>query len=160
MESVILVGILGLQTLVIIALVISVIIALKRGRRTLDEVEGILETAQPRIRQIIQDLSQFVNEARPISGQLVEISINLKEISRMARETSHNVRDTVTEATSRAHFQIRRVDDAITDTLDKTEETAEVFTKNVIDPVVEISAIVKGIRVGLQSFQHLRRHRD
>jgi biopolymer transport protein ExbB/TolQ len=152
MESVILIVILALQTLVIIILSISVTMFLKRGRRALDDV-------QPKIQKILDDASSVVNTSRPISNQLVEISINLKEISRMAREATHDVGRTVEEAAHRSRLQIRRMDGAMTDAVDRTERAVGMLTRNVTDPLVEISAIIRGVRTGVQCFQHLRHDR-
>ena len=155
---VILVIILALQTLVFIALALFMVQGLRRMQRTNDRVQQILDSAQPSIQEILDHASDFVQESRPVSAQLVEISINLKEISRMLRETSQDVKNTMEEAAAAGRRQIRRADSAVTNVMDQTERVSEMVRRNILDPVVEISALLKGIRVGVEQFRNLRRH--
>ena len=79
------------------------------------------------------------------------------EITRLAREQVLKVDQVFTDATDRMRLQVARADQIISGTLTTVEETGAKVRKTVWEPVHQVSAVLKGIKVGLN---FLRNHRE
>lgn len=80
-----------------------------------------------------------------------EIRPTLDSLSRLTRNLS--------EVSDLAVLQARRIDDLLADTVGKIEETLELLRRVIVrplGPVVQVTALFKGIRRGLEVFHQLR----
>jgi hypothetical protein len=91
-------------------------------------VNRILDDSEDRIHSIMSDAS---------------------EITRVARGQAQKVDRVLSEVMERLRLQITRVDQIITGTLEIVEETGSKFRRTVWGPVQQASAIIKGIKTGL-----------
>jgi methyl-accepting chemotaxis protein len=78
------------------------------------------------------------------------VSANVAEISKLVRDRTIQIDQTIEDITNRTRSQVARADEVVSSVLDKVENTANVVERNIISPVVEISAIFKGVQVGLE----------
>ena len=61
------------------------------------------------------------------------------------------------ELLEKSRSQIVRVDQMVSDLVEKVETTADSVQKGVLGPVNEVSAVVKGVRAGLEFLFSRRR---
>ena len=61
------------------------------------------------------------------------------------------------ELLDKSRSQIVRVDRMVTDLVEKVETTADAVQKGVLGPIQEVSAVVKGVRSGLEFLFSRRR---
>jgi hypothetical protein len=132
-----------------IALVIQTIIMLS--------VFFVLKPAAMRFAQIATD---FQNRMQPILAsttriladseeRIKSIMADTAEITHTARLEAQKVDLVVTESLDKLRVQIIRADQMITNALEATEEAGTKVRRTVLGPVNQFSALLKGLKVGL-----------
>ena len=123
-------------------------------RRVPGQIESVRADVKQRIDPLAQSILAVVDNSRE---PLQTISKNLAEISTMLHDRASNADQVAAELLDKSRTQITRVDNMVTELVAKVETTADAVQKGVLGPVSEISAVVKGVRSGLE-FLFTRRH--
>ena len=122
------------------------------------KVPGQIETVRADVKQRIDPLAQSVLEIVNNSREpLRTISANLAEISTILRNRTSNADQVAAELLDKSRTQIVRVDKMISELVEKVETTADAVQKGVLGPISEVSAVVKGVRSGLEFLFSRRR---
>lgn len=109
-------------------------------------------------------MDQLENEADEIVAQVRSVAESLQPIARMSEDVqqradalvqmfdrrSEDLDALVGELIDIARHEAAKVDEAVTDTVDKFEEATGLIQQDVLQPVVEISSFVKGMKTGLE----------
>jgi methyl-accepting chemotaxis protein len=146
-------AILAVQSVVVIVVGVFLFMASKRVLSTMEKVEALLTSLEPKINDILGGIDQFLKTTQPVSKQIVDMSGDIKEIVASAKETSHRVADVVDETGLRARQQIAKVDTMVTETVEKAQTVTRALTENVMDPLLEVAAFLKGVRVAIRCFR-------
>ena len=132
-----------------IALVIQTIIMLSTLlllrpiiQRFADIVGDFDSKLQPIIATTTRILTDSEERIRSIMG-------DASEITHLARGEAQKVDRVVTDAVERLRLQVIRADQIVTGTLEVIEETGTKVRKTVWTPVNQFSALLKGLKVGL-----------
>jgi hypothetical protein len=123
-------------------------------RKVPEQIEGVRADVKQRIDPLSRSIVEIVNNSRE---PLQTISSNLAEISTMLRDRAANADVVAADLLDRSRAQISRVDNMVTDLVVKVETTADAVQKGVLVPISEISAVVKGVRSGLEFLFSRRR---
>lgn len=141
-----------------VAIVIQMLILLAfflAARRVRNEVTRVSREAKQRVDSAIQGLLEIVSESRePIKT----ITVNAADISRIARDRAGALDEALGEITEKSRLQARRIDQLVSDILGKVETTADAVQRNVLTPLQEVSAVVAGLRSGLDFLFSRRPH--
>lgn len=114
---------------------------------------GLVEHVHP----LLRSLSDVVAGARePIGATLA----NLAEISRLVRERTASTDVFLADVLDRARVEILRADRLMAASLEKMERASEAVERGVLVPVREVSALIAGVRRGLEFFLSRRRGRS
>jgi hypothetical protein len=141
---------LALQTVALITLVIAMRQLSGRMASLIATVEEAAHNATPVLRAAREMLADG-------KEKLSLISQNLVEVSQLTKLQITRVDEVMTDVSDRLRRQVIRVDDLVTNTVVRVEETTEMVQKNVLKPVREISAILAGVRTGLEVLLHRNR---
>ena len=118
------------------------------------EVVGVRADVKQRLDPLAQSVTEIlVNSREPVRS----ITANLAEIGRILRDRTNHVDGVVADLVDKSRLQIIRVDEMVSDLVTKVETTADVVQRNVLAPIQEVSAIVKGVRSGLEFLFSRRR---
>jgi methyl-accepting chemotaxis protein len=123
-------------------------------RRIQGDVTGIRSDVKERLDPIAQSVTDLVTDSRE---PLRTVMTNLAEVSRAVRERTSSVDAVLDDLLDKFRLQVIRIDQTITDVLEKVDQTTTMVQRNVIVPVTEVSAVVKGLKVGLDFFLSRRR---
>jgi len=122
------------------------------------KIPGQIETVRSDIKQRIDPLTQstleLVNNSRE---PLRTITANLAEISTILKDRTSSADEVAAELLDKSRSQIVRVDRMVSDLVEKVESTADSVQKGVLGPIQEVSAVVKGVRTGLEFLFSRRR---
>jgi ABC-type transporter Mla subunit MlaD len=138
----------GLQAFSMFGLYMSI-------RRIHEEVKDLRADVSRRIEPLAQSLTEIVGNSR---DPLRSITHDLAEIARVLRERTGSVDEVIDDLLDRFRLQVIRVDQTITDVLEKVDKTTATVQRNIIAPVSEASAVLKGVQAGLDFFLSRRRH--
>jgi hypothetical protein len=64
---------------------------------------------------------------------------------------------TFNDAVDRTRLQVIRVDELVSRTIDRVEETTEMVQHTVLTPMKQLAGVVQGLSVGIGSFLNRRR---
>ena len=123
-------------------------------RRVPGQIESVRADIKQRIDPLAQSVLEIVNNSRE---PLRTISANLAEISTILRDRTSSADQVAAELLDKSRSQIVRVDQMVSDLVEKVETTADAVQKGVLGPVQEVSAVVKGVRSGLEFLFSRRR---
>ena len=123
-------------------------------RKVPGQIERVRSDFKQRLDPLAQAALEIVNNSRE---PLRTISANLAEISTILRDRTTNADQVAAELLDKSRAQILRVDRMVSDLVEKVETTASVVQKGVLGPIQEVSAVVKGVRSGLEFLFSRRR---
>jgi len=123
-------------------------------RRVPGQIESVRSDVKQRLDPLAHAALEIVNNSRE---PLRTISANMAEISTILRDRTANADRVAAELLDKSRLQIDRVDRMVSDLVEKVETTANVVQKGVLGPIQEVSAVVKGVRSGLEFLFSRRR---
>ena len=116
-------------------------------RKFPEQIEGIRTDVKQRLDPLTQSVTEIVANSR---DPLRTITANLAEISQLLQTRSKDVDTMVADLVEKSRGQVQRLDQLVTGVVEKVENTATVVQRQVLVPVQEISAVIHGIRSGLE----------
>jgi len=123
-------------------------------RRVPGQIENVRSDIKQRIDPLAQSTLELVNNSRE---PLRTITANLVEISAILKERTSSADAVAAELLEKSRSQIVRVDRMVSDLVERVESTADSVQKGVLGPVNEVSAVVKGVRAGIEFLFSRRR---
>jgi len=123
-------------------------------RRIPVQLEAVRADLKQRLDPLAQSVAGVVSDARE---PLRTIASNLADISKMLRERTTDVDGLVAELVDKSRLQVTRVDRMVSDLITKVETTSDVVQRGVLAPMQEVSAVIKGMRAGLEFLFSRRR---
>jgi ABC-type transporter Mla subunit MlaD len=147
-----------LQMLILLAMYLAV-------RKLNVRLESVVDETQSRVlpllengKAILQDVKTFLDTARPKIDLVLD---NAAHATTTTRAEIERVEATLNDVVDRFRLQVIRVDEMVTQTLDRVEETSEKVQQSVKAPVRKVSGIAQAISVGVATyFRRQRRGRN
>jgi 5-hydroxyisourate hydrolase-like protein (transthyretin family) len=106
----------------------------------------IAEDLQSKIDPILARTNRILDDSE---GRIASIMGDAAEITRVARSQAQKVDRVFTEAVERLRIQVIRADQILTGTLEVLEDAGSKFRRTVWVPVQQASALLKGLKAGL-----------
>ncbi len=136
-----------------VAILIALFLQLKKTTESINKVVGDLHT---RMGPILTRTQLLLDDTQPKLANLVE---DASQIVYLARGQAQKMDKIVTEATDRVRGQLVRADRILTGTLEAVEDAGFAVRKNFMGPVQKASALVHGIKIGLDVLRSRRSHK-
>ena len=139
-----------------IALVVQVVILTAlffQLRRTTDNINRLVSDMHARIGPIITRAQILLEDTQPKITTMVS---DAAHIVYLARGQAQKVDRVMTDAADRLRGQLLHADRILTGTLEAVEEAGSKFRHNFWRPVQKASALVQGIKVGLDLLRSKR----
>lgn len=111
------------------------------------EFEAVRAELKQRLEPLAQSMTDMMTNCRE---PVLSMVTNLNEISRIMRERTNQVDAVVADLADRSRLQIIRIDQMVTEMVQRAQNTADVVERNVLAPVQEFSAFIKGVRTGFE----------
>ena len=126
-------------------------------RQTTLKLERTTTELHQRLDPILVNLDILLRDSR---DKLTNIVGDAAEITRLARQQMGRLDELVNDATDRARLQVIRVDQLISQALERVEDTGTELQKNILGPIREASAVIRGVKTGLDYLLARRRGRS
>lgn len=133
-----------------VAILIGLFLQLKRTTESINRMVNDLHT---RIGPILTRTQILLDDTQPKITNLVEDAAHVVYLARTQAQKMDRV---FTEASDRLRGQLVRADRILTGTLEAVEDAGSQVRRSFLGPVQKVSAVVHGIKVGLD---FLRAHR-
>jgi len=143
-------------TIVAIALIVQVIILTAlffQTRKTMQQIERTVNDLNTKFSPILTRVQILLEDTQPKISTMVSDAAHIVYI---ARGQAQKVDRVFTEATDRLRGQLVRADRILTGTLEALEEAGSQFKHSFWRPVQKASALVQGIKVGIDLLRSRR----
>jgi ABC-type transporter Mla subunit MlaD len=107
-----------------------------------------------RLDPMAQSLTVLISDSR---DSIRTITANAAEVSRTVREQSVRLDNLLSDAVELSRTQLMRLDRTITGILERVDNTTAVVERTIAIPLQEVSALMKGLRTGIDFFKARRR---
>ena len=145
-----------LQAFIVIAAVAIVIqMAILLGmflqvRTAIQQFTRIATDLQNRVDPILLRTNRILEDSE---DRVASIMGDTAEITRVARGSAQKIDRVFTDAVERLRVQIIRADHILTGTLEVVEESGAKFRRSVWTPIQQASAILKGMKVAIDTLR-------
>lgn len=123
-------------------------------RQVNQQMTRIAFDLQTKIDPILVKINRIIEDSQ---DRLSSIVSDGAEITRLARNQAQKVDRVFTDAVDRLRGQIIRGDHILSGALEVIEESGARFRRTLLGPVQQMSALLKGLRVGLDVIRGIRR---
>jgi hypothetical protein len=155
------------QSIYVFVILTAIFIALQFGvlagvflsiRKIAFNVERMRTEVEQRVQPALADFREVLAEAKYVLQNVRGASENIASITETVKFQVERVNAVIEETTDRAHVQISRADEVVADAIQKMEATSAIVQENVLAPIREVSAIIRGVRGGLHFLFARRRN--
>ena len=112
-------------------------------------VERLRFQMDQKIDPALTEFRSVLGDAKQVLQNLQTAAENFAGISETVRYQVDRVNAVIEDTTDRARDQIARADEVVTDAIEKMEATSAVVQQNVLAPIREVSALIRGVSGGL-----------
>ena len=135
------------QMVILVAMFLQVRVAIRQFTLIASQVQSRIDPILVRTARILEDSE----------GRIASIMGDAAEITLLARNQAQKVDRVFTEAVERLRIQVMRADQILTGALEVIEEAGSTFRSKVWTPVNRASALLKGLKAGLDFIRGVRR---
>lgn len=142
-----------------VAIVIQMAILLAmfvQMRTAIQEFTRIATNLQNRVDPILHRVDRILTDSE---DRIASIMSDASEMTRVARSQAQKVDRIFSDAIERLRIQVVRADHILTGTMEVIEEAGAKVRKTVLEPVQKVSAVLKGLKVGLDYIRGMQRRR-
>ena len=118
-------------------------------KKMASNVERVRFDMDKKIDPALTEFRDVLGDAKQVLQNLRTAAENFAGISETVRYQVERVNTVIEDTTDRARDQIARADEVITDAIEKMEATSAVVQQNVLAPIREVSALIRGVSGGL-----------
>ena len=136
----------GVAIIIQLALLGGVFVSIKKIASSVERLR--LETDK-KLDPAVTEFRDVLGDARLVLQNLHQTTENFAGISETVRHQVERVNAVIEDTTDRARDQIARADEVVTDAIEKMEATSAVVQQNVLGPIREVSALIRGVSGGL-----------
>lgn len=129
----------------------------KEVRQAQERITRVTAELYTRMDPVLVRLQVLVEDIQP---RLSSIVADTSEITHLARGQAQKVDRIFSEAVDRLRMQIIHADHVLTGALEAVEEAGSKVRRTIWGPVQQASALIKGVKVGLDFFRSQRRPSD
>jgi hypothetical protein len=126
-------------------------------RTSLNHFTSIANDLHSRLDPILGRIDHILEDSE---DRITSIMGDAAEVTRLARSQAQKVDRVFTDAVERLRIQVIRADHILTGTLEVIEETGSKVRKTLWGPVQQASAILKGLKVGLDYLRGQKRRSE
>ncbi|MDD5544649.1 MAG: hypothetical protein PHX83_15895 [Acidobacteriia bacterium] len=98
---------------------------------------------------LFSDLKLLLNQSIELVGNLNRISSDFSKVASTARNQVEKFDGLVSETADMARQHVHRLDGLVGGAIDSIERTSRAVQDNILVPVREVSAVIKGVKMGL-----------
>jgi uncharacterized protein YoxC len=143
-----------------IALVVQVSILIGlflQLKKTTESINRVVNDLHARVGPILTRTQILLDDTQPKIAGLVE---DASHVVYLARTQAQKMDRVFTEASDRLRGQLVRADRIVTGALETVEDAGTQVRRSFLGPVQKASAVVQGIKVGLDFLRSRRGHRE
>jgi hypothetical protein len=139
-----------IQMAILLAMFVQLRTAIENFARLANDLHARIDPILLRVNRILEDSED----------RIASVMGDAAEITRIARGQAQKVDRVFTEAVERLRVQVIRADQILTGALEVVEDAGSRVRKTVWGPIHQASALLKGLKVGLDFIRGQQRRRS
>jgi len=142
-----------------VAIIVQMVILLAmffQMRKAIEDFTRIANDFHTRVNPILYRINRILEDSE---DRIASIMSDASEMTRVARSQAQKVDRVFTDAVERLRLQVVRADHILTGALEVIEEAGAQFRSKLWGPVQKASALLRGLKVGLDYLRGLQRNR-
>jgi hypothetical protein len=139
-----------IQMAILLAMFVQLRTAIENFTRLANDLHARIDPILLRVNRILEDSED----------RMASVMGDAAEITRIARGQAQKVDRVFTEAVERLRVQVIRADQILTGALEVVEDAGSRVRKTVWGPIHQVSALLKGLKVGLDFIRGQQRRRS
>ena len=136
-----------MQMAILLAMFVQLQVAIKNLTQIVTQLQSRIDPILTRTNRILEDSEDRIRS----------IMSDAAEVTRVARSQAQKVDRVFTDAVERLRLQIIRADQILTGTLEVIEDTGSTLRSKVWEPINRVSAVLKGVKAGIDFIRDQRR---
>lgn len=129
---------------------VAVWITLSRAREIAARLEKQSDDMKTDLQRVVDNLRQTAETLeQPVQRISDELNSTTTLLSQLIQDRAKDVDQFVKDMTQVGRDQAGKLDFVVTDTVQKFEQVTEVIQRDVLQPAIEISSLIKGLKSGL-----------
>jgi hypothetical protein len=136
-----------IQMVILLAMFVQLQVAIKNFTQIATQLQSRIDPILTRTNRILEDSEDRIRSIMSDSA----------EVTRVARSQAQKVDRVFTDAVERLRLQIIRADQILTGTLEVIEDTGSTLRSKVWEPINRVSAVLKGVKAGIDFIRDQRR---
>jgi phage-related protein len=136
------------------AILVAVFFQMKKSH---EQVMRIANDLHARIAPVISRVELLVGETQP---RIVSMVNDASEVVHIARNQAQKVDRVLTETLDRVRIQLLHTDRILTGVLETVEDAGSTVKNTVMGPIQQATAVIRGIKTGIDVLRSFRRPRD
>jgi hypothetical protein len=140
----------ALQTAILVAVYVQT-------KKSHEQVMRIANDLHARIAPVISRVELLVGETQP---RIVSMVNDASEVVHIARNQAQKVDRVLTETLDRVRIQLLHTDRILTGVLETVEDAGSTVKHTVMGPIQQATAVIRGIKTGIDVLRSFRRPRD
>jgi hypothetical protein len=128
-----------IQMAILLAMFVQMKMAIENFTRIANDLQARIDPILLRVNRILEDSED----------RIASVMGDASEITRIARSQAQKVDRIFTDAVERLRIQVIRADQILTGALEVVEDAGTKFRKTLWGPIHQASALLKGLKVGL-----------
>lgn len=139
----------GFSAVAVVLQALSMWRAARVASHLLDNLEQRSKNLEENVQDLMLRVDGLVQSMEPLGTIAEDLKASVDSISEMAADRARDLDKFGQEMLELTREQASKVDYAVTDTVQKFEQTTDLIQKDIIQPAVEVSSFFKGIKAGL-----------
>ena len=139
----------AITALAFLAQAVGVLLIYRKISEANERVNQLSGEVRERVRLVTDQVAEVTRAFQPIGEQLQTLSANLTAISQTARTRAEDLDYFLGQTTESLRGQVGHINDFLTRATLRMEDTANLVQRGLLTPIQEVTAMVKGLRVGL-----------
>lgn len=138
-----------IQMVILLAMFVQLKMAIENFTRIANDLQSRVDPILLRVNRILEDSED----------RIASVMGDASEVTRIARSQAQKVDRIFTDAVERLRIQVIRADQILTGALEVVEDAGTKFRKTLWGPIHQASALLKGLKVGLDLIRGQQRRR-
>jgi hypothetical protein len=126
----------------------------RQGTLFEDRINPVLDlvktSVEEKINPLFEETRTSLVQFKGILENVQHTTENFVSVSEMVKTQAEKVNLTLQETTDRARIQIARADEVVADFVEKLQVSSTIIQQNILTPVREISALIRGVSCALE----------
>ena len=154
-QALILIILLAILVVIQVGALAGLFISLKKLALGIDRLRANVDS---KIDPAVTEFREVLAESRQILRSVQTTAENFATVSETVKYQVERLNAVIEDTTDRAKDQIARADEVVTDAIEKMEATSAIVQQNVLTPIHEVSALIRGVSGGLHFLFGRRRN--